>query len=275
MRPFELRTQKAQRFLDDAARNPAVTLVVLDFDGTLAPIVDDPQDSRMLPAAAEALAALGPRIGHLAIVTGRPVATVRELGRLDQRPGLERLIVLGHYGAESWDAATGVEVPQSIPASIVAARREVEDLLEAKGLAGVHIEDKGSAIGVHTRRAQNPEAAFTALEAPLGALAQRLGLVLEPGRNVLELRSSAVTKGDALRSLVARTGAQVVAMCGDDLGDLPAFDALDELAAGGLTTCAVVSASDEQTALLERADVIADGPPGIAAWLQSLAGLCG
>ncbi len=77
---------------------------------------------------------------------------------------------------------------------------------------------------------------------------------------MLELRASSLTKGDALRELVRETGASAVAMCGDDLGDLPAFDVLDELRAEGLATCAVVAASAEQPALAHRADVLCEGP---------------
>ncbi|HOA27661.1 MAG TPA: carboxyl transferase domain-containing protein, partial [Arachnia sp.] len=89
--------------------------------------------------------------------------------------------------------------------------------------------------------------------------------------SVLELRASSLTKGDALRELVRETGASAVAMCGDDLGDLPAFDVLDELRAEGLATCAVVAASAEQPALAHRADVLCEGPEGVAAWLAELA----
>jgi trehalose 6-phosphate phosphatase len=268
---FSARTESAGRFIEAAAARPGKVLLATDFDGTLAPIVENPDDSRLLPAAADALARLGPMLGALAIVTGRGVATVRKLGRLEGRPGMERLIVLGQYGAERWDAATGKETPPEVPASIAAARPEVEELLADARFDGVRVEDKGRALGVHTRPAPDPVAAYAALRTPLAVIAARHGLILEPGRSVLELRASSLTKGDALRELVRETGVSAVAMCGDDLGDLPAFDALDELRAEGLATCAVVAASAEQPTLTQRADVVCEGPDGVAAWLAELA----
>lgn len=264
-------TDHAQSFLTAAAKDPSRVLLALDFDGTLAPIVDDPEHSRMHDGAAEALALLGERLGHVAIITGRGVATVRRLGRLDEREGLSRLVVLGQYGAERWDAATGSETAPAVPEPIAAARPSVERAIAACPVDGVVLEDKGRALGVHTRRSADPEAAYEALRPVLSGIAAAHGLILEPGRNVLELRASALTKGDSLRSLVAETGATVVAMGGDDLGDLPAFEALQEMRDEGLTTCIVVSGSAEQPRIAEHADVLAAGPDGVAAWLRDLA----
>lgn len=264
-------TDSAPAFLAAAAADPGGVLVATDFDGTLAPLVDDPDQSALDPAAASSLAALGSRIGHLAIITGRPVETVLRLGRLRERPGLHRLVVLGQYGAERWDAETGVATPPEEPQSVVAATAALERLLNGSAPPGVFLEHKGRAVGVHTRRCPDPAAAFDALTPPVSQIAAANGLVLEPGKFVLELRASSVTKGDALRGLVEETGARAVAMCGDDLGDLPAFDLLDELRGAGLATCRVVSGSEDLPALADRADVLADGPAGVAEWLATLA----
>ena len=270
MTTWHARTSAAHDFLAAAAAAPASVLVALDFDGTLAPIVDDPETSAMQPEAADALAALGPKVGQVAIITGRPVANVRQLGQLDRRAGLGGVIVLGQYGAERWDARTGVETPPVTPQSVAVATVQVERALADLGLPGVHLEDKGQAVGIHVRRCPDPAAAFSALKPIVARIAEANGLVLEPGKHVLELRSSSMTKGDALRALVEETGATVVAMCGDDLGDLPAFDLLRELRDDGVTTCIVVSGSHELPALTDHADVVADGPAGVAAWLAAL-----
>lgn len=264
-------TDHAQSFLTAAAADPSSVLLALDFDGTLAPIVDDPEDSRLHDGSAEALGQLGERLGHIAIITGRGVAVVRRLGRLEERDGLGRLIVLGQYGAERWDAATGDETPNVVPEAIEAARPTVERIIAGCGFDGVVLEDKGRALGVHTRRSTDPEGAYVALTPLLMDVAAEHGLILEPGRNVLELRASALTKGESLRALVAETGATTIAMCGDDLGDLPAFELLRELRDEGLTTCIVVSGSAEQPVVAEQADVLAEGPDGVAAWLRDLA----
>lgn len=265
-------TPNADAFLKAAEAAPERVLLALDFDGTLAPIVDDPLDSRFHEGAAQALGRLGTRLGGIAIITGRGVGVVRDLGRLGEREGLERLVVLGQYGVERWDAATGEETSPDIPQGVIDARVDVERAIAECGVAGVALEDKGRALGVHTRRSADPEGAFAALAPVLASIAAAHGLVLEPGRNVLELRASAITKGDALRGLVKETGATAVAFCGDDLGDLPAFEALAELRRAGLVTCAVVSGSDEQPQVAAHADVLADGPDGVAHWLEALGG---
>lgn len=270
MSTWEAITASAGQFLDAVATNPRKTLIAMDFDGTLAPIVDDPEASRMLPAAADALANLGGRV-NLAIITGRAVAAVRRLGELDRRPGLADLIVLGQYGVERWDAATEEETPPARPPGIDEALAEVRAEIDRLGLAGVHVEDKSRAFCVHTRRAAQPDRAFAALSPVVASVAKRHALVLEPGRSVLEVRASSRTKGEALMDLVDELDLDAVAMCGDDLGDVAAFEALTALRGRGLITCAVVSLSAEQPALEAFADVRADGPVGVAAWLNQVA----
>lgn len=264
-------TDASGAFLDAARSDPGNVLVALDFDGTLAPIVDDPEQSSIHPDSAAALAELGPRIGHLAIITGRPVEAVRRLGRLEERDGLDRLVVLGQYGVERWDAATGVATPVEEPENVKAATAQLQALLADLHLPGVTLEHKGRAVGVHTRRSAHPEAFFEELKPRVAEIAGANSLVLEPGRLVLELRASSVTKGDALRGLIDELGVGTVAMCGDDLGDLPAFALLSDLRGAGLTTCRVVSGSLEAPELGEQADVLAEGPAGVARWLKDLA----
>lgn len=264
------------RLFREAVRTrPESVLIAMDFDGTLAPMVPNPDDSRLYPASATALGHLGRKLGKLAILTGRGAQKVRQLGELDSREGFERVTVLGQYGVERWDAETGELRSPEAPANVQAARRDLVAMLarlaaEGKRVAGVHLEDKGRAIGVHTRRADDPEAAMFAIDAPTRDIAERHGLHFEPGRSVLELRSSMLTKADALREIGSEFRPAAIAMLGDDLGDVPAFKLLEELRGKGLICCAVVSASEEQPSLTEYADVLCDGPEGIAAWLASL-----
>lgn len=269
--PFRAVTQAGRAAIDAIAADPTGTLLACDFDGTLAPIVADPSASRMLDGSRAALAELGPRLGRIAIVTGRPVAAVRDLGRLDGQAGLERVLVLGQYGQERWDAATGsLDVPPE-PTAVREAIAELEGLLSRDDLpavvAGTSLEDKGRAVGVHTRRAADPAAALDWLTEPVTGIAERHGMAIEPGRMVLELRSATTSKGDALRSVVEAENPRVVVMCGDDLGDIPAFEYVHELPGG---VC-VVSGSPEQPQVAEHADVLCDGPEGVAAFLQALA----
>ncbi|MGW5429469.1 trehalose-phosphatase [Streptomyces sp. NPDC004059] len=265
-------TQLGRDGLAALLAKPSAALVGLDFDGTLAPIVADPEQARAHPEAVPALAALAPKVASVAVITGRPAAVAVRYGGFTGVPGLEHLTVLGHYGAERWDAVTAtVTAPPPHP-GVAAARAELPGVLERAGAwHGTWIEEKGRAVAVHTRRADDPQAAFEALRGPLTDLAARHGLIVEPGRLVLELRPPGMDKGVALTDHVRRTGAESVLYAGDDLGDLPAFAAVDELRADGVPGLLVCSGSTEVTELAERADMVVDGPAGVVDLLRSLA----
>lgn len=252
---------------------PRKAVVALDFDGTLADIVPDPEQARAHPGTVPALVALAPVIASVAVVTGRPADVAVRYGGFAGVAGLEHLVVLGHYGAERWDAATGtVDAPAPHP-GVAAARAELPALLDAESAGhGTWVEEKGGrAVAVHTRRAADPEAAFDALRAPLAALAARHGLIVEPGRMVLELRPPGVDKGVALTAYVRESGAGAVLYAGDDLGDLPAYDAVDALRAQGVPGLLVCSGGDEVPELAARADLVVPGPGAVVALLAALA----
>jgi trehalose 6-phosphate phosphatase len=261
------RTAAGQAGLDALLAAPARALIGTDFDGTLAPIVPDPQAARALPGAAPALARLARAVGTVAVITGRPAAEAVRYGGLDAVPGL---IVLGHYGGQRWQ--DGQLTGPGSPPAIAAARQALPGLLERAGAdAGTWVEDKELALAVHTRRAADPEAALRRLAGPLTDLAAGLGLTAEPGRLVIELRLPGTDKGAALTGLVAERGAGSVLFCGDDLGDLPAFAAVRELRAVGLPGCAAASASPESPQVAAAADLVVEGPEGIVALLAALA----
>lgn len=246
---------------------PHRALLAFDFDGTLAPIVADPRDARIHPDVGPVVRRLAPRVGAIAVVTGRPVATALEHSGFADVPGL---IILGHYGRERWEGGT-VRTPEP-PPGVAEARRRLPDVLAAVGAPPeTWVEDKGHAVAVHTRRTAEPAALLDRLRAPLRALAESTGLIVEPGRFVLELRPPGMDKGAALRDLVAERDVAAVLYAGDDLGDLAAFDAIEELRGAGVPGVTVCSASDEQPALAERADVVVDGPAGVAALLADVA----
>jgi len=250
---------------------PGRAVIALDFDGTLAEIVPDPEQARAHERAVPALAALAPKVASVAVITGRPAGVAVRYGGFAGVPGLDHLVVLGHYGAERWDAVTGsVRAPAPDP-GVAAARAELPGFLDGIGAwQGTWIEEKGRAVAVHTRRATDPQAAFDALREPLAALASRHGLVLEPGRMVLELRPPGMDKGVALSEYVRETGAETVLYAGDDLGDLAAYAAVDKLRSDGMAGLLVCSGS-EVTELAERADLLLPGPAQLADFLAALA----
>ncbi|MFF8512265.1 trehalose-phosphatase [Streptomyces sp. NPDC015492] len=251
---------------------PAKAVVALDFDGTLAEIVPDPERARAHPGAVEALAALAPEVASVAVVTGRPAGVAVRYGGFAGVPGLEHLVVLGHYGAERWDAVSGTVRAAAPHPGVATVRAELPGFLDRAGAwPGVWIEEKGRAVAVHTRRAVDPEGAFEALKEPLGDLATRHGLVLEPGRMVLELRPPGMDKGVALAEYLREVDAGSVLYAGDDLGDLPAFAAVEKLRSDGTPGLLVCSGSTEVPELADRADLAVPGPPGVVEFLGSLA----
>ena len=248
--------------LDVLRADLAGAVVALDYDGTLAPIVDRPSEAVPADGVLDVLAALAPRTGTLALVTGRPADVVVELSGLAAVPGL---VVLGQYGAQRW-AGGEVTSPPQLP-GVDTARRALPALLAVEG---AELEDKGISLVVHTRRSPDPVGALERLAGPVGAVAADAGLELHPGRFVLELRPPGFDKRGALLSLCEQPPSAVL-FAGDDLGDLPAYDAVDELRALGVPGVTVCSGSAEGPAeLRDRADVVVDGPAGVVALLRSL-----
>lgn len=249
--------------------DPAGTLLALDFDGTLAHIVDDPTQAYAHDRSVAALSRLGAVLGQVAIITGRPVRQALELGGFAGLAGLGRLVIYGQYGAERWDAASDRVTQPERPESIAHLAGILPGWLADHGAPDVRIEDKGLAIAMHTRGMAS--GLLDSLARPVADLAEELGLAIEPGRQVIELRAPGHDKGDAVRLLVADIGARQVIFGGDDLGDLAAFDAVDALRSTGVAGLLICSASAEQDALVSRADVVLDGPDEVAAWLEELA----
>ncbi|RSS66730.1 trehalose-phosphatase [Streptomyces sp. WAC06614] len=265
-------TAAGREGLQALLRAPRRSVIALDFDGTLADIVPDPDQARAHPAAVPALAALAPQVASVAVVTGRPAGVAVRHGGFAGVPGLEHLVVLGHYGAERWDAVTGhVHAPAEHP-GVAAVRAELPGFLDSIGAwQGTWIEEKGRALAVHTRRAADPAAAFATLREPLAELAQQHGLIVEPGRAVLELRPPGMDKGVALTEYLAETGAEAVLYAGDDLGDLAAYAAVEKLRTDGTPGLLVCSGSAEVPELAARADLVLAGPAAVADFLARLA----
>jgi trehalose 6-phosphate phosphatase len=254
------RTAEGRAGLAALRAAPERALVALDYDGTLAPIVARPEDAAPADGAVAALTSLASRVGRLALLTGRPAEVVVDLAGLALVPGL---VVLGQYGVERWqDGRLSAAEPV---AGIAEARAALPKLVE---WIGAEIEDKGLSLVVHTRSA--PVGAQERLAEPVGDLARRVGLEVHLGRRVLELRPPGFDKHGALLGL-ADPRPSAVLFAGDDIGDLRAFDAVDELRAAGVPGLTVVSDSDEGPASLRaRADAVVDGPAGVVELLREL-----
>src|SRR3954451_8821878 len=266
-------TAAGERGLAAVLAEPARAVIAVDFDGTLAPIVERPEDARPAPGAVEALTALAATVGRCAVVTGRGAQDVVALGSLSR---VARLHVLGHYGLEEWVAGV-LTSPDPVP-GVEEARRRLPTVL-ADAPVGVHVEDKRHSLVVHTRPASDPAGALTALAPRLEQLARDTGLETVPGRFVVELRPPGVDKGGALQRLVTSYDARAVVYIGDDLGDLAAFDMVEMLRAEtvpGLTVASVdPDLGDSPPELADGVALVLAGPSAVVAWLSALAAAIG
>ena len=244
-------------FRDD----PTGSGVFTDFDGTLAPIVDDPAEARPLPGVVDALAALAGRYGRVGVISGRPASFLAE------HLGGRGVFLSGLYGLE-FVADEGGAV-QAIEEA--APWREIVEEVAAAGdaalPAGISVERKGLCLTVHHRRDPSLEPESRAW---VDARAEETGLVVHPARMSFELRPPLQRdKGTVLAEAAA--GRRQVCFLGDDRGDLTAFDTLDRMAAEGATVLRVgVDSSEAPAELLERADVVVDGPEGSLRVLRGL-----
>jgi len=254
---------------------PARALVAMDYDGTLAPIVESPRAAYPEPGALTSLARLAAVVGVVVIVTGRPVDDVLNLSGLSEAADLQRLVILGQYGLERYELATGERrTPAPLP-GVAVARERLPALLAAAGVPAEAVEDKGHALAVHTRGLPDPAGTLQRLRKPLVALAHSTGLTATPGRFVIELRPSGVDKGAALTELVRQHDAKAVLFAGDDVGDLPAYDTVAALRTTGVAGVTICSDSAEVGVLRERADLVVAGPAGVVALLEALAAAIG
>jgi trehalose 6-phosphate phosphatase len=241
----------------------AGALIATDFDGTLAPLVPDPEDSRPVRGVVESLTVLASRGAQVAVITGRDARTVVRLGGLDAVPGL---VVAGLYGMETW--ADGELSSPDTPDAIHLLREQLPPVVEAGGDPDVWIEDKRLSLVVHARRASDPDAALARLRAPVTALGERLGFEVHPGRDVLELRLPGFDKAGALRRLAA--GRNAVLFLGDDLGDLPAFAEVQRMRASGSAAYCVGVLSSGVAEVDGAADVEVADPAAAVALLRAL-----
>lgn len=229
--------------------NPGAAGLFCDFDGTLAEIIDDADAVTPVDRAVDVLAALAEVYARVAVISGRPAAFLRA------HLGGRGLVLAGLYGLERVQDGEVHIVDQARRWQPVVA--EVTSRARDDGPTGVVVEPKGLTLTLHFRTA--PEQAEATLEWA-NERAEETGLVVSPGRRSYELRPPVDTsKGTVVGELAAGLGA--ACFLGDDHGDLTAFDALDDLAASGVTTLRVAVRSEESPAeLVERADLVVDGP---------------
>ena len=228
--------------------------ILLDFDGSLAPIVARPELASPAPGARQVLADLVRGYAVVAVVTGRRAEEVAEQLSV---PGLR---YEGLYGLQA-------SSPELLLALLPSVERAAAVVPEA------WVEDKGASVAVHYRQAPDPPRARVALLAALEPVAVESGMAVVEGKMVLEIvPRDRPLKGGAVERIAGEAGLEAVLYAGDDVADLEAFDALDRLGARGVVTVKVaVRGVETPSALVEAADRVVDGPEGLVALLRELA----
>jgi trehalose 6-phosphate phosphatase len=247
--------------VESLARVPRL-LVALDFDGTLAPFVDDPADAQALPASARAIDDLTQTADTaVALISGRSLASLRQVASPDPR-----VLLVGSHGAERYAPAEfgaadlSAELSAEAEEALGAARLEFADVAQSHPRAWV--EEKPAGLVLHTRMvdpAAVPELAHDALTR-LGRLGDAVHVTR--GKNVIEVSVLPADKGQGMDWLRATTRADAVLFAGDDRTDEDAFARLDP-AAGDLG----VKVGAGETTALHRVD----GPGDVAVLLGTLA----
>ena len=236
----------ARALVSELARTPSL-LVALDFDGTLAPLVDEPMRARALPVAAAAVDRLTTLPAtHVAFVSGR---SLHDLRIIAEHTDKSRISLAGSHGAEYWIPGSGRLHLQDDPTDL-----EVRDLLRAEAQQavmrhrGAWIEQKTFGFAVHTRKAD------AAASAAANDAVDQLVRTTAPhwrrrtGRDVVEYAFRHEGKDTAVAQLRSRIGATGVLFAGDDVTDEDALRSLHDLdlgvRVGGGDTAASVRVPD-------------------------------
>jgi trehalose 6-phosphate phosphatase len=208
----------------EAIRRVAATdhlLVAMDFDGTMAPLVDHAADARSLPRSAAAFAALTnlPRTST-ALISGRALESLRAVAF-----PAEKTLLIGSHGAEVWMGAgsNALALDDAQRELLAGVRRVLEEIVEEA--PGTLLEDKPAGVVLHTRLAAD-DVAEDAVAAARALLQDRPGVFLKNGNRVLETSVIHASKGEAVDFLRQATGASAMVFAGDDVTDEDAMGRL-------------------------------------------------
>ena len=233
--------------------------LVTDVDGTISPIVNDPDQAYVLPRIAQTLEALVERLPLVGAISGRPVKD------LMARVGVPGMVYIGNHGFERMEAGQ-VIVPDSVQPYQQAVRAAVKEIPSAL-LPGMVLEDKAVTLTIHYRNAHQPEAVKTHFKPLITGLADRLGLRLFEGRKVFELRPPVeVDKGTALAQVLKDFNVQAAIFLGDDTTDIAALKMVQLLRTQGKCQAYGVGVESTHTpaGVLEYRDYGASGVEDVA-----------
>jgi trehalose 6-phosphate phosphatase len=229
---------------------PEQAAVLLDIDGTLAPIVERPEDAAVPEETRAEIARLAARYALVACISGRAADDARRL------VGLDSIGYVGVHGLET-DPEAKRFAPQL---EAFAERIPWPWTVENKG---------GVTLAFHFREASDEAEAQRRVD-DVAAAAEEVGLIAHRGRKVLEVRPPvSVDKGTAVRRLLEGRPVTRALYAGDDTTDLDAFRGLEE-AGLGVALKVAVGSPEMNPALLTRADIVVDGPGELLSLLRTL-----
>jgi trehalose 6-phosphate phosphatase len=249
--------------------DPAHAGVLLDIDGTLAPIVRHAGDATVPERTRTLLTDVSRRYGFVACVSGRQASEARRIVSIGS------ITYVGNHGAE---VLRGGAVHADVADELSTWGRRIERFVAERDAAELHrsrirVEDKGAITALHWRGAPDEDAAERLL-ADVAGDAEKAGFATHWGRKVLEIRPPVeFDKGTGIVRLLRDEGLDAALYVGDDTTDLDAFRGLRELVDEGKLGCAVCVGvrSDETPSGIEReADLVVDGTEGVAALLEAL-----
>jgi trehalose 6-phosphate phosphatase len=255
--------------LEPMRADPARAAVLLDIDGTLAPIVRHADDAHVPEPTRVQLIAVAKRYRVVGCISGRQSATARQMVSLGS------IAYVGNHGAELLRPG-GTEV--EIDPEIVAHEQAVRDFARAvwdQDLQRLRVraEDKRAIAAFHWRGAPDEDAAEEAVRA-IAERAVTAGLHTHWGRKVLEVRPPvAIDKGRGVRRLLSGHDLAAGLYVGDDVTDLDAFAGLRALVDEGqlgAAVCVGVRSDETPPRLEEAADLLVDGPSGVRELLRVL-----
>jgi trehalose 6-phosphate phosphatase len=249
--------------------NPSRAAILLDIDGTLAPIVDHAEDATVPEVTRQLLIEVARRYGVVACVSGRRASEARAM------VSIGTISYLGSHGAELLRA--GWTEPVLDPGVEDWARRIHEFGREADTAdlrrRRVRLEDKGTIVAFHWRSAPDEEAARAAIDA-IAARAQEAGLRTHWGRKVLEVRPPIrMDKGAGIIRFLEGADVDVALYVGDDSTDLDAFRGLSQLVEEGRLARAIrvgVRSEEGPSEIAEQADIVVEGTEGVRELLSAL-----
>lgn len=233
-------------------------LVALDVDGTLAPIVQDPDRAEIPAPTLSTLEALArAREVDLALVTGRDLASLR---RMEQLEGIWRAVEHGGVVLAPGETPAERQLTQAQRDALARFAEWVDSHAE-----GAFIEHKPHAIALHVRAiAEADPTRATELMNQADELAQRLGLHVRRGKALREAEVFPHDKGQAVRQIFERSGARAILFAGDDLTD---FSAIELAADHGI---GIFVRSDEQRGTPSQRAAVLDSVDEVAALLRGL-----